>query len=115
MTQTLTTYHHLAASLAATSHLIASSDSSDLRPCAHDQYQINLKVLDPPSRKRPSKLPSKCVDNSQDSGLTLSFLHWKCLGLALSHNLEERDVAKASGGKSVLVCQALRQHFDKLR
>ena len=35
ITQTLTTFHHLAASLAATLHLIASSDSSDLRPCTH--------------------------------------------------------------------------------
>ena len=65
-TQTLTTFHHLAASLAATLHLIASSDSSDLRPCTHYQCQINLKVLPPPNRTRPWKLPSKCVDNTQD-------------------------------------------------
>ena len=65
-TQTLTTFHHLAASLAATLHLIASSDTSDLRPCTHYQCQINLKVLPPPNRKRPWKLPSKCVDNTQD-------------------------------------------------
>ena len=62
ITQTLTTFHHLAATL----HLIASSDSSDLRPCIHYQCQINLKVLPPPNRKRPWKLPSKCVDNTQD-------------------------------------------------
>ena len=46
-TQTLTAFHHLAASLAATLHPIASSDSSDLRPCTHYQCQINLKVLTP--------------------------------------------------------------------
>ena len=77
--------------------------------------QINLKVLHPPSRKRPWKLPSKCVDNTQDSGLTLLFLNFKCLGCALSHSLEERDVGKASDGKWVLVCQALKRRFDQLQ
>ena len=77
--------------------------------------QINLKVLHPPSRKRPWKLPSKCVDNTQDSGLTLLFLNFKCLGRALPHSLEEWDVGKASDGKWVLVCRALKRRFDQLQ
>ena len=112
-TQTLTTFHHLAASLAATLHLIASSDSSDLRPCTHYQCQINLKVLTPSKSKTAMEATFQMC--RQHSGLTLSFLHWKCLGLDLSRSLEEQDVEKASSGKWVLLCQAVKKRFDKLR
>ena len=83
-TQTLTAFHHLAASLAATLHLIASSDSSDLRPCTHYQCQINLKVVTPLHIWRGVTTWRFKVDFHRNVFLQVSFIR-QCSTLSIRH------------------------------